>query len=455
MKEHEIELIDYLRVLWRQKWVIAATLITAVAVSWGASQATTPTYQTRTSLLLLPPLSSQLDAEAVGSRLAPEAVRELAVSTSLLEIVKETTGLSERVQIDTLKGRFGVSVRRLSSDSGGSQFLLDATIEGPDPERLPEIAAAWTEAFAEKFGELFQDRTARSYTYVSANYAETEAELERLVEQRTNLLLEHPISILQAELAALQLEETENQSRLVAAHLEYNTTMAQVAALERELAEQPLFYSLKQGVNPDSLVAALGAGLSAREVETLMNVQVESEHLNDTYVSLNTLVSTRRVAILELEEEILRREENAIALRPELVAKQRELTETQAAQDDIDRRTGILQTALVKLAANLQDAQLALAETPEPIRVIDEPLVPRHPIAPKKTANIAIAGFLGLMLGTLLAFFVDYISRVREQESIPKPMEKADSDSLRDQRTYEETQIGRAENGEKPPPPSQ
>lgn len=37
MHEHEAELIDYLRVLWRQKWVILITVAAAVAAAWGAT----------------------------------------------------------------------------------------------------------------------------------------------------------------------------------------------------------------------------------------------------------------------------------------------------------------------------------------------------------------------------------------------------------------------------------
>jgi len=55
MHEHEAELIDYLRVLWRQKWVILITVAAAVAAAWGATRTIAPTYRTETSLLLLPP----------------------------------------------------------------------------------------------------------------------------------------------------------------------------------------------------------------------------------------------------------------------------------------------------------------------------------------------------------------------------------------------------------------
>ena len=446
MNDREVELIDYLRVLWRQKWVITVTFIAAIVAAWGAGRAFTPTYQTKTSLLLLPPLSSQLDAEAVGSRLAPEAYQELAVSSTLLAAVIESAGLPAGVTIDDLKKRLSVSVKRLSSEG---ELLLSATIRGPNPDQLPEIAAAWTASFTETYGELFQDRIGRSYDYISENYAQTEAELERLLGERRDLLLDHPVGLLQTELSALQQNESTNRSRLAAAQREHDTTEIRIAALTEELALQPFSYTLRSSLQPDSLVAALGAGLTARDIQTLADIRTESEYPNNTYHSINSQIASGRASLRELEEEVRIREEEEVSLREELDRNQAELTDAQVRLDDYDRRIDLLKAAHARLASSLQDARIALAETPEPIRVIDEPLVPRSPIAPKKTTNLAVAGFLGLIVGTLLAFFVDYLARERERERKGTPLSPSErkSDEPRRQQADDNAQPNSAEDG--------
>jgi len=87
MDDYEVELIDYLRVLWRRKWIILVTFVTAVLAAYFASAMLPSTYQVRTSLLLLPPLASELDAAAIGSTLAADVYQELAVSTTVLQSV--------------------------------------------------------------------------------------------------------------------------------------------------------------------------------------------------------------------------------------------------------------------------------------------------------------------------------------------------------------------------------
>jgi succinoglycan biosynthesis transport protein ExoP len=384
MEEREVELIDYLRILWRQKWVIAVTLVAAVAVAWAMSRTVNPTYQTETSLLLLPPLSSQLDAEAVGSRLAPEAYAELAVSTRLLRSVIEKLELPESESIEELKTRFSVSVKRLSSEG---ELLLRATVRGADPDQLPGIAAAWTAAFADTYGELFQDRIARSYSYVSENYAETAAELEALIEERTSFLSDHPLVVLGAEVKSLRAALTSNGLKILEARQELGTAEAYLAARERSRVSQPPTVVVTSDLDPHTLAGALAYGLSADEYRGLIEARIE-----------------------DLER-------NTKNIREELDAKQQGIDAAEATLSELDRRIGLLGEAHGSLAAKLQEAKIALAETPEPIRVIDEPLVPRNSIAPKKMTNIAVAGFLGLMIGTLLAFFVDYLARVHKEES--------------------------------------
>jgi len=413
MDEPQVELIDYLRVLWRQKWIILVTLAAAIIAAWSAGRAITSTYQTQTSLLLLPPLSSELDAEPVGSRLAPEAYETLAVSTTLLANVIERAGLPDDVTVENLKSRFSVSVKRLSS---GGEFLLTASIRNSDPQRLSEIARAWTTSFTESYGELFQDRTARSFTYVSENFASTESALEALIEARTAFLAENAIDVWKAETEALRSLLASNHHRLLAAQQEVGIVEAYLTARGDQPVEAFSTYVLTSNIAPNTLAGALAFGLTADQYRTILDLE-----------------------ILELEASIAENSEK-------LAMKQQRIDHAEASLQEIDRRIGLLESNYAYLSNKLQEARIALAESPDPIRVIDEPLIPTSPIAPKNTKNVAIAAFLGLIVGTLLAFFVDYLARVREREKAAEAL--ASSDHPRGNVPNEQPQEGSADDGE-------
>ena len=394
MDESTIELIDYLRVLWRRKWIILVTLAAAVVTAWSVGQAIAPTYRVKTSLLLLPPLSSELRAEPVGSRLAPEAYEELAVSTTLLGAVIESAPLPDDVTIERLKDRVSVSVNRLSS---GGEFLLTASIDGTDPQELSKTAQAWTRAFTETYGELFQDRTMRSFSYVSDNYTATESELEDLIDERTAFLAANSIEVLKTGIEALRAALESNQRRLLDAQQELALTEAYLAARGQDPVRGFSTYVLTSAVDPNTLAGAIAFGLSAEQYREITNAE-----------------------ILELEESVGQ-------ISQEFAEEQQQLDIAETRLAEIDRRIGLIESEHAYLATKLQEAKIALAESPDPIRIIDEPLAPTTPIAPKNTMNIAIAGFLGLLAGTLLAFFVDYLARIREQENAAKGRKTAAS----------------------------
>ncbi len=411
MEDHEVQLIDYIRILWRQKWVIVVTVVASVVAAWGASRATVPIYQTETSLLLLPPLSSHLDAESIGVWLAPEAYEKIGVSTNLLRTVLQRVEHPDSASVQSLKGQLSVSITRLSS---GSELLLNATIRGSDPDQMYDIAGAWTASFTEMYGQQLHDRVAGFYAYVSENCTETQATLEALIEERTSFLDDHPLVAERVEAATLETTLASISMEILRTRQELETAQAYLAAREQHRASQLPAYDLTGNVDPYTLAGALVYGLSADEYGNLM------------------------------ESRLKDLERTGDAINNELAAK--------ASLTKLDREISLLQQAHERLAIQMQNAEIVLAETADLIQVVDEPFLPSSPIVPKKSTNIAIAGFMGLVLGTLFAFFVDYLLRVREDERtrVASP-EGSMSEQLRDDKASQQTQSAPKDKGDNSP----
>jgi uncharacterized protein involved in exopolysaccharide biosynthesis len=467
MEDREVELIDYLRVLWRQRAIIAVAFLAAILAAWFINTRLPETYSAKTSLLLLPPLASELDASTSGSTLTSQVCQRLATSTEILQAVAADIGLPADTDIQAFSRRISLSVQAFPM-SGEQQFLLDASFKASEPETSAQMARAWIAAFSKTYAEIFQDRTTRSYDYVSQNAASTQQELELAMARRTALLLEHPINLLTSHIAALQSRYQDDVTELAAArrkfysneariaaledewarrtalllehpidlltsdiaalqsryqqnvtHLaelrrEFDSNEARVAALEDELAQQASVVVLERSLDPDSLAVALQSGLSNRAFGELLGLRAQAESQNTTFVSLTSSAVYARARSVELANQI---ETLTVAVadgRTELDAKQKETTETQAALDALNNEVQLLQNAYARLATKLQDARVALAETLGPIRVLDDPIVPTEPISPRSTTSIAVAGFLGLLLGVTLAFVFDYLRRMRE-----------------------------------------
>jgi len=417
VEEYEVELIDYLRVMWKRKWIIIITFVAAILSAYFASTALPKAYQVKTSLLLLPPLASELDAAAAGCTLAPEAYKELAVSTTVLDSVLASAEASSEMDIWGLRGYLNVTAEQFGvSNSASSQILLKVTVTGSDREFPVWLAKEWTAAFSKTFGELFQNRTTLSYNYISENAASAQQELDAAMASRTELLLQHPLDTLQNDLSSLRPMYQKNMSDLEGLRIELAANTAYVCAMQEELSLQDDVKVLKRSLDPDTLAVLLQTGVSTQDYQDLLGLRVEEQVLNSTHTSLVSDIAYAKAANVKAQERISGLEEVVDEERRTMIATQTEITETQAALDGIDNRVQLLDDANARLSSKLLDAKIALVETPDPIRVIDEPITPKGPIAPNKKMNIAVAGVLGLMVGVLLAFFVDYIARMKQGE---------------------------------------
>lgn len=445
--EQEVELIDYLRVLWRQKWVIAVTFIVAVVAAWGASRAIGPTYQSEASLLLLPPLASELGAESAGSILQPDAYETFARSTEILRSIVVQAELADSISLVQLRNRLSVSLDPLiiSEDRYariGDQVVLTLACAWPDPQEAAAIVDAWIHAFEEGFAKVFLDRTTLSANYLQENLDQAEVRLAGVIEQRTNLLSDTPLDVMREEVAALLEGYSSDVARLLQIRRQLEASRSSLIALETELSMREPSHVLRKSLDPEALLAAVVSGLSARDYQALVATEAEEQVINETYFSLDESVARERVQIATLEAELAYTEESVSAAYEELALKQREILLAEAELEELDAQVELLRSSRSQLAASLLNAQIALAETLSPVRVIDEPFVPQQSIAPKKATNIAVAGFLGLILGTLFAFLVDYLARVREEEGAARESTKeaGPSDPLRHEESDQKAQ---------------
>jgi len=389
MEEHPIELIDYIRVIWRQKWVILATIAVAVVTAWLLSEVPDPTYRATTSLLLMPSLASELDSESLGTEMPVAAYGEMATSTSVLQALQENAELDLSWSLETLRARMTVTADALPNDGDVDSLrvvLLKLSITGPLPNNLEAIAQAWIDAFQSVYGSTFQDRASRSYDYILANLQQTNEDIARVTSERMRLLADHPITLLEARRSSLSSRLKSAMDELQTIAMESETLAGYTRSSEWPSREARTDLTLLADVSPYTMGGALVLGLTADEFSALLTARDET-----------------------LQRQIA-------TLTEELTALQLEIDTASADLSSLDQELGLLQSTSTFLSSKLQDARLALAETQDPIRVIDVPSVSRSPIAPKKATNMGVAGILGLLLGTVFAFFIDYLRRVHDRE---------------------------------------
>ena len=410
--EYEVDLRDYLHVLWEGKWIIIFTFLVAVATALALSYSTPKQYQTQTSLLLLPPLSTEVGGEVTGTVFSPETYKRLAVVSDLLqEVINQVYPNGGGCSVDSLRSHIKIDVEKTAAKDFPGRFplYLTMTISGTDPEKLPQLARAWAKKFTERNSQLFLSRTAQSYDYIKQSFDEVEKSLLAKENDLTLYQQKNPEPVMQATVTALQDEYTSYLQQLPDEMLQLTDQQARLSSLKEALSTQPEHFTVARGLSRQALWNFLAAGVSSQKIDSLPSLSIQDQVLNDTYVNLQQEVSDTEATVKGLQASVEYLQSKADQTRKAFEEKQGQLVAIQAQLDKMNRDIKVLDGTYTSLSNKLQQAKIAQVETPDPIRTVEAPLVPSRSIAPNKKMNLAVAGVLGLFLGTLLAFFAHYV----------------------------------------------
>jgi len=425
MEEYEVDLRDYFRVLWKQKWIVIVTFVVAVVTALGISYSLPKVYQTRTSLLIQPPLAKEVGGEVTGTVFAPETYKQLAVAHDLFQEIANDLypDTDEGLGTPGLPGQLKVEVEETTAVGFPGRFplCLRATWTGNDPELLPVLAETWASRFTEKNAQLFLSQTAQSYDYVKQNFDQAQEELLTQEDARDQYKKENQLEVLQAEVSVLQDDYQSYFDQLPEKRKQLASVEATLTALQETIAEKPRYLVLERSVSSEALWNFLAHGAGAEELSAIPPLKLEDQQFNSVYLNLKAQLATNEVSGRVLREDVSYLESALETTQTALEKKRAYLIEVQTELERFAREISISKGFYGSLASRLQEAKIARAETAAAIRIIEAPVMPTSPIGPNKKMNVAVAGVLGLFLGILLAFFVHWLY-AEKKEQIGKPL---------------------------------
>jgi len=423
VEEYEVSLADYIRVLWKEKWVVIATFLVAVGTALIISFSQPRQYQVQTALLILPPLFQEVGGQLSGTVLSPETYRRLALANDLLErTLQQVYPEGSTLTVERLRESMKVEIEQTTTISKELAFparfplYMRVTFTGSDRKNLVRLAETWALTFVAQNTELFMTRTAQSLEYLEQSFREVERELHEKQEALKVFLQENPETVIQAEVDALKAKYADYLKSLADVERQLAASGARLSALREALEREPQYFVVERGPSNEALWQFLGARPEAKTLEAYARLTISDQILNSTYVGLRGQVASAEAEFASLKAAADYYNEALDRISAELAQKQAKLTEVQIRRQQMEQEIAVLQDTYNRVAKSLQDAKIARAETAEPIKIVERPVLPTTPVGPSRKLNVAVAGVLGLFLGVLLAFVVHYL-----QESSKAP----------------------------------
>jgi polysaccharide biosynthesis transport protein len=439
------QLAEYLRVLWKRKWLVLllATVGIGLAYAWTLRQ--TRVYQADCTIQYdpNPPRPLGREVEDVSNPMAWWETREyfatqnlIIASRSVAEKVVRKLSLHENADFWMVPSAEQGSWQRASiqdtakllqsmvtvSQTRESRFVHIMTKDS-NPERAALLSNTIAEAYIEKTMEDRLGATTGALEWLGKQLDQLKDQLEHselalheFSEQHTSLAvsLEDQQNIVASNIQQLSRALIDIKARRI-------ELAAKLAELKAANVEDPLQVFSGVVVNNPAVSAQRSrySALLAERDELLVQYGDAHPRMIALNAQLATLKQTMRAEIdgligsaqsdVNQIEKVERGMQDALnqANRVGLELNLQEITHRrlQRARDNTAKLYGTLleRTAQTDLTRALQVAY---------VRVVDPALVPRAPISPHVSLALIVGALLGLMVGVAIAITLDQLDRV-------------------------------------------
>lgn len=408
--EEEIDLRPYLAALLKYwYWIIGSGLAAAI-VALIVSNILPPTYEA-TALVAItrPRYVLQFDSRFQNvSNIQPvyRAYPELATSDGILAELRQANG--------NLASVAGLSELRqmLSATAGADPSLIRLSAKGRDSQAVAALANSWADIYVRRANELFGNQSMDQVTFFTTQLELAAQEVERAQQNLVLFQGQNRSAILETQLLAYADVQTVYLARQQALAL----LLEDIAGLKRQLAGQSANQPITAADQLTALllqIKAFGAG-EAATLQLQLDGQVPGPELSaaEQRVLLDSLAGALGGTAVNIERRLA-------DLEPQILQAQRDLQESIATLDRLQRDLTTAQETYTTLARKLEEARLTTEGVGSEVQLASYAAVPETAVGPRRGLNTAVAGALGIFLGLVWVLGSVWWPQVRFFSSIP------------------------------------
>jgi uncharacterized protein involved in exopolysaccharide biosynthesis len=407
--------------LRRWKWIAGLTLV-AAGVAFAVSMLLPPVYQAQAVVLITQPrYLMQFDPRfETIEHWAPayKAFPTLATSDDVLQGVLDAYSPSPEAGIENWN--LTTLSEMVKATSAGDPSLVVLKVRSRSPQDAAGIASAWATVLVTQGNEMYsmgeQDLAFFKEQLTQAEQALNQADAALIEFQARN-----QASIVGTQLGSLR----QAQADYLADQRAIAVIIQDVQGLRSQLAQRPTD-------NPSSFaddLTALLLQIAAFNTWTSRPIPGSTEGDSNVYFSTQASepvqlqlssaesLSSRSVAeqiaflddlVRTLEARSAEIDGRLAELEPQILTLQQRLQEISAESDRLIRARDLARETYMTLARKVEEARIAAAESDGVLQVGSYAAPPEKPASPRKLLNTAVAGALGLLVGVLGAFAIEW-----------------------------------------------
>ena len=415
----EIDLRQYIDVIVRGWKLIAATALIAALAAAVVSFSMPPVYEAWAGVIISR-VRSQVVFEPSMMTLPEESLDGLKVDTKARQSTLVALGRSPAVEDEVIR-RMGNALSPEEQRVGGllengievevaKGELIEIRWRDKDPARAALIANTWAEEYERYVNKLYgtsgEDTESIEVRLTGAKEKYEAAEADLLAFVGANKITE-----LKSEIESRK--KSLNYHYGVINQVEELTANARALLTQVNEAGHSGAGQFANGLALVQLQTIAMSGTTGNPSQLQLTLDVDAGILGQT----GELRGDIDVLIAALESQ---RDEsysaiNESGLLDDILRLEQELEKEEAREKELKRARDLGWDTYKALARKMDEANVAAQTMGSEVKFAMQAIEPRNPVAPRKMMNTAIAGMLGVMIGLLGVFGMEYFGEPCKQ----------------------------------------
>ncbi|KAF2955572.1 polysaccharide biosynthesis tyrosine autokinase [Marinitoga sp. 38H-ov] len=461
--EDELTLEDIMHIFKKRFWWFLLTVIVTVAITITYLFLTTPIYESSVTLKIESQSQSSItdlfSSQLSSSRPEISTEVELIKSRTNIEKVIDDLGLldyfknkieDEKAKEELTKYKIIQTVSEMITVSPVKDTnIVKISVQSDDPELAKNIANKLAEVYNEFLKTLSKNEYTVKREFIEEQIPKVESDLKSAEEtvrkfkekNQVFLLDEEAKNILQfllqydSQINAYNLQIQENQATIKALNdlikkvdekiisSETITTNPIVSNLKSKLIDYRIELSGLLQTYSETDPKVLEVKEKINEAEKLLKDEV-SKIVTSQVQTINPAYQDMYLQLIEAQSkgEILKSTiESLTILRNTYQEKLSKLPLLEQKLLELERDVKIKENLYTLLLEKLEETRIAEAGVIGTAKLIDNAITPDKPIKPNKKLTAAIGGVLGIFLGILVAFIIEYMDKsIKDEEEIKR-----------------------------------
>lgn len=446
--EYEIDLREYIMILWNKKWLIIAFLITAVLASYFITTQMKSIYQSSTMMMI----QSESGVNDIFREQMPLGLNPGSkLINTYSQIFKSRRVLNQVIKKLNLRNQDGEFIspenlaENISIQAHGDANLLSLVLEYRDPQLAQKISDTLVSIMQAEIKALNQASLTGASKFIDSQLEQTQKKLLNLEDQLLNYQQEHEILIPETQARNLLDRSTELEKQKSEVELLENEAQLALKEIKQQLTEidQKIISSESISRNPEvdrikSTLTSLYTELEGLKtkytpkhpnvitvVAKINNLEKELDNKTAEIVSgrteaNNPLYQQLKSKIINLEVQKVTAASKKEVYQARLDKIQKKLNnypESELAFLRLVREKNVTEDIYLLLRNRKEEINIQQAMQTSDIFVVDSANLPEEPVRPNLRLNLAIAAVLSIILAVFVIFLLEFLDDTIKTES--------------------------------------